>query len=134
MSGAKAMMEALKCEGTEYIFGLPGSTELLFLDALEDYPDMKYILGLHEVVSLGMAEGYARQSGKVGVVNLNTCAGLSAAAPALLNAYLGGVPGTGGQQRFRLSACPIYGSQRTKNRKAGRSERDIKGSSGFRPA
>jgi benzoylformate decarboxylase len=104
MNGAGALMEALKIEGTKYIFGLPGSTELLFMDALEDYPEMKYILGLHEVVCLGMAEGYARQSGKVGVVNLHTFAGLAAAAPALLNAYLGGVPllVTAGQQDTRL--------------------------------
>jgi benzoylformate decarboxylase len=106
MSGGKALMEALRLEGTQYVFGLPGSTELLFMDALEDYPDMKFILGLHETVCLGMAEGYSRVSGKVGVVNLHTWAGLLAASPALLNAYLGGVPllVTAGQQDTRLTA------------------------------
>ena len=83
IAGGEALMRALHHEGVEYVFGLPGSTELLFLDALEDHPEMKYILGLHEVVALGMAEGYTRISGKVGVVNLHTCAGLAAALPAL---------------------------------------------------
>ena len=64
MTGREALMEFLRHEGVEYVFGMPGATEILFMDALEDHPEIKYILGLHEVVSLGMAEGYARMSGK----------------------------------------------------------------------
>lgn len=104
MTGREALMQLLHKEGVEYIFGLPGTTELLFLDALEDHPEIKYILTLHEAVALGMAEGYARTSGKVGVINLHTCAGLAAAMPMLLNAHLGGVPllVTAGKQDTRL--------------------------------
>ena len=104
MTGSKALIELLCNEGVEYVFGIPGATEVLFMDALEDHSEMKYILGLHEVVVLGMAEGYSRTSGKVGVVNLHTGPGLAAAMPMLFNAHLGGVPlvVTAGQQDSRL--------------------------------
>ena len=92
MTGKEALMELLVNEGVEYVFGMPGVTEVLFMDGLEDHPEIKYILGLHEVVAFGMAEGYSRTSGKVGVVNLHTCAGLAAAMPMFLNAHLGGIP------------------------------------------
>ncbi|MBA7516781.1 Benzoylformate decarboxylase [subsurface metagenome] len=104
ITGKEAIMELFRQEGVEYVFGIPGATEVVFMDALEDHPEIKYILGLHEVVALGMAEGYSRISGKVGVVNLHTWAGLAASTPMLLNAHLGGVPlvVTAGQQDTRL--------------------------------
>lgn len=104
MTGSKALIELLCNEGVEYVFGIPGATEVLFMDALEDHSEIKYILALHEVVVLGMAEGYSRTSGKVGVVNLHTGPGLAAAMPMLFNAHLGGVPlvVTAGQQDSRL--------------------------------
>jgi benzoylformate decarboxylase len=104
MTGGEALMEIFRREGVENIFGLPGSTELEFMDVLQDTPDIKYILCLHENIAVGMAEGYSRTSGKVGVVNLHTCAGLSSSLAMLLNAYLGGVPiiVTAGQQDTRL--------------------------------
>lgn len=77
--GSEALVQILKQEGVEYVFGLPGSTELQFMDSLEAHPEIKYILGLHESVSAAMAEGYARASGKVGVVNLHTFVGLGGA-------------------------------------------------------
>ena len=104
MTGAKTVMEIFRREGVENIFGLPGSTELKFMDVLQDTPDIKYILCLHENIAVSMAEGYSRTSGKVGVVNLHTCAGLSSSLAMLLNAHLGGVPilVTAGQQDTRL--------------------------------
>ena len=104
MTGSEALVELFRNEGVEYVFGLPGATEVLFLDALEDNPEIKYILGLHETVAVGMAEGYSRTSGNVGVVNLHTGAGVAAALPMLFNAHLGGVPlvVTAGQQDNRL--------------------------------
>jgi benzoylformate decarboxylase len=104
MTGGEALMQLLYNEGVEYIFGIPGATEVLFMDALEDHPEIKYILGLHEVVCVGMAEGYSRASGKVGVVNLHTGPGLAAATPMLFNARLNRVPLliTAGQQDTRL--------------------------------
>lgn len=104
MTGSEALMELLRNEGVEYVFGIPGATEVLFLDALEDHPEIKYILGLHETVAMGMGEGYSRQSGKIGVVNLHTVSGVAAAMPMFYNAYLGGIPLviTAGQQDTRM--------------------------------
>jgi benzoylformate decarboxylase len=106
MTGSAALMEIFRREGGEYIFGLPGATEIFFMDALEDRSDIRYILGLHEVVAAGMAEGYARTSGKPGILNLHTGPGLAAALPMLSNASAGGVPliVTAGQQDTRLLA------------------------------
>ena len=92
MTGKDAMIEILLKEDVEYVFGLPGATETLFLDALQDHPEIKFILGLHETVPLGMAEGYSRASGKPAFVNLHTSTGLSAAVPLLINAHGGNVP------------------------------------------
>jgi benzoylformate decarboxylase len=104
MAGKNVLIELLRHEGVEYVFGIPGATELQFMDALEEAPDVRYILGLHEVVSVGMAEGYARASGKVGFLNLHTGPGVAAALPMLSNAQSGGVPlvVTAGQNHTRL--------------------------------
>ena len=104
MTGKKALIELLRREGVEYVFGIPGATEILFMDALEQAPDIRYILGLHEVVCTGMAEGYARASGKVGFLNFHTGPGVAAALPLLYNAQLGRVPlvVTAGQNHTRL--------------------------------
>jgi benzoylformate decarboxylase len=104
MTGSEALMRLLHHEGVEYVFGIPGATEVLFMDALEDHPEIRFILGLHEVVAVGTAEGYARTSGKVGVVNLHTAAGLAAAMPMIFNARLNRAPLLliAGQQDSRL--------------------------------
>src|SRR4030042_3914301 len=104
MAGNKALIELLRHEGVEYVFGIPGATEILFMNALREVPDIRYILGLHEVVCAGMAEGYARASGKVGFLNLHTGPGVAAALPMLYNARSGGVPlvVTAGQNHTRL--------------------------------
>jgi thiamine pyrophosphate-dependent acetolactate synthase large subunit-like protein len=102
-TGSKVLIHALMQEGVQFVFGLPGTSNLSFLDSLEACPGISYILGLHETVAIGMAEGYARFSGKAGFVNLHSCPGLAAAMPALFNAFLGRVPlvVTAGQQDAR---------------------------------
>ncbi len=104
MKGNKALINLLRNEGVEYVFGIPGATEILFMDALEEAPEIRYILSLHEVVCAGMAEGYARAAGKVGFLNLHTGPGVAAALPMLYNAQSGGVPLviTSGQNHTRL--------------------------------
>jgi benzoylformate decarboxylase len=104
MAGSKALIELLRHEGVEYVFGIPGATEILFMNALREVPEIRYILGLHEVVCAGMAEGYTRASGKVGFLNLHTGPGVAAALPMLYNAQAGGVPlvVTAGQNHTRL--------------------------------
>ncbi|MCX6013082.1 MAG: thiamine pyrophosphate-binding protein [Chloroflexi bacterium] len=113
MLGKQAIMEILKKEGVEYLFGLPGTTELKFLDELSNHPDIKYILSMHEDVVVAMAEGYARASGKVAVANLHTAPGLAAAMATISNAQNGGVPLiiTAGQQASNnlLQEPPLSG-------------------------
>jgi len=97
MTGGEALMQILRAEGVEYVFGMPGSSETYFMDALEDHPEIKYIHALHESASASMAIGYALASGKPGVLNLHTSVGIGAAMPTLLGAQVlaargGGVP------------------------------------------
>lgn len=74
----------LRQHGITTIFGNPGSNELPFLS---DFPDdFRYILGLHEGVVLGMADGYAQASGQPAFVNLHAAAGTGNAVGALTNA------------------------------------------------
>ena len=103
-TGKQALVDLLRAERVEYVFGIPGATEIQFMDALEQAPDIRYILGLHEVVCAGMAEGYARATGRPGFLNLHTAPGLAAASPLLYNAQLGHVPlvVTVGQNDTRL--------------------------------
>jgi benzoylformate decarboxylase len=106
VTGKEAVMQILSLEGVDHVFGIPGATETQFVDALEDHPEIRYVLCLHELVAVGMAEGYSRASGKVGVLNLHTGTGLAAGMPMLSNAWWGGVPlvVTVGQQDTRLLA------------------------------
>ena len=103
-TGKHALVEILRREGVEYVFGIPGATEIQFMDGLEEAPDIQYILGLQEIVCAGMAEGYARATGKPGFLNLHTAPGLAAATPMLYNSKTGGVPLviTTGQNDSRL--------------------------------
>jgi benzoylformate decarboxylase len=96
-------MEIFQRQGVDYIFGNPGTTELGFLDMLQDYPQLQYIVCLHESVALGAAQMYANASGKTGVVNLHVAPGLGNALGALYNATIGKMPlvVTAGQQDSR---------------------------------
>jgi acetolactate synthase I/II/III large subunit len=66
-SGAEIIWEAMKREGVDVVFGYPGGSTLPLYDALYDYP-IRHILSRHEQGATHMADGYARASGKVGVV------------------------------------------------------------------
>lgn len=92
MTGKRAMMEMLRAEGVEYIFGNPGTSESPIMDALEDFPDLKYMLTMQEGVAMGMADGYARATGKAAFVNLHIDTGLANGISLLTNAYEGGTP------------------------------------------
>jgi benzoylformate decarboxylase len=104
MAGRQAIMEMFQAEDVRYIFGNPGTTELGFLDMLQDYPHLQYIMCLHESIALGMAQMYANASGKTGVVNLHVAPGLGNALGALYNATIGKMPlvVTAGQQDSRM--------------------------------
>lgn len=77
--------ELLREQGITTVFGNPGSNELPFL---KDFPkDFTYILGLHEGVVVGIADGYAQASGHPAFVNLHSAAGTGNAMGALSNAW-----------------------------------------------
>ena len=82
----RAVCEALVEEGVEYVFGLPGNPELLYND-LADFPQVKPILVRHETSAVFMAMGYARVSGRVGVVHASPGPGMANLVPGLLEAH-----------------------------------------------
>lgn len=87
LAGRYAMIEQLVAEGTRYVFGNPGTTEQAFMDALQDYPQLEYILALHEGVATGIADGYARATGAPAFVQLHITPGLGNALGMLYNSY-----------------------------------------------
>jgi thiamine pyrophosphate-dependent acetolactate synthase large subunit-like protein len=91
-SGADAFLEQLVAAGVEWIFGNPGTTEQQLLHKLPDYPEVGFVTALHESVAVMAAEGYARASGKVGVVELHAGPGLGNGMGMLFNAAEGGTP------------------------------------------
>ncbi len=104
MRGKQVFMESLIAHGVEYVFGNPGTTESPILDALLDYPQLRYIVALHEGVALGAASYYAQASGKTGVVNVHVAPGLGNALGMLYDALKARSPlvVTAGQQDTRL--------------------------------
>jgi benzoylformate decarboxylase len=107
MTGAEVVAGILKNEGVKYVFGVPGNSEVPLLDALAQTPGIRYISAIHESVSIGMADGYARASGKVGVVLVHTTPGTANIMGNLSNAYDAGTPLVviAGQQDSRLRWC-----------------------------
>ncbi len=92
MKGKHALMEMLMAEGVEYIFGNPGTSEGPMQDALEGYPELKYVLTTQEGVAMGMADGYARATGRPSFVSLHIETGLANGISLLHNAHQGGTP------------------------------------------
>ena len=87
LSGRYAFIEQLLAEGVTNVFGNPGTTEQGFQDALQEYPQLQYILALQESVAIGAADGYARASGKPAFVQLHIMPGLGNAMGMLYNSY-----------------------------------------------
>jgi benzoylformate decarboxylase len=100
ISGRSAFIELLKAEGVTQMFGNPGTTELPIMHALTDHPEMGYVLGLQEAIVVGMADGYARASGRLAACNVHVAPGLGNAIGALYTAHVSGTPliVTAGQQ------------------------------------
>ncbi|WP_254913110.1 thiamine pyrophosphate-binding protein, partial [Novosphingobium sp. B 225] len=99
--------------GIDCLFGNPGSTELPMLRALPD--GFGYVLGLNEAAVIGMADGYARTSGKPALVNLHSAAGTGNALGNLFTAFRNNTPlvVTAGQQaRSILPMDPFLGATR----------------------
>ncbi|WP_428491055.1 thiamine pyrophosphate-binding protein [Rhodopila sp.] len=107
MPGKTALLELLKQEGVQMIFGNPGTTELPLMDALAAEHQIRYILALQEAPAMSMADGYAQASGQCAVVNLHAAPGLGNAMGMLYDAQKAGSPilVTAGQheQRFNFT-------------------------------
>ena len=86
------LISALAAEGVEVVFGNPGSTELPLVDAFARQDRVRYVLGLHEMSVMGMADGYAQSTGRIGVVNVHVQPGISNALAGLINASRARVP------------------------------------------
>ncbi len=92
MMGKQAVMEVLRANGVRYVFGNPGTSESPIMDALEGYPDLEYVLVLQEGVAMGMADAYARCTGRPSFVNLHIETGLANGLSLLHNANAGRTP------------------------------------------
>ena len=92
MTGKQALLEMLKAEGVEYIFGNPGTSEGPIIDMLGDYPEFRYILTLQESVAMGMGEAYARATGRASFVSLHVDSGLANGIALMLDALNTGTP------------------------------------------
>ncbi len=92
MTGQRALVEMLRAEGVRYVFGNPGTTELPFLDALQDAPDIQYVTSLFEGVAAGMADGYARITQRPSFMNFHISVGVSNSIAVMYNSWRGGTP------------------------------------------
>ncbi len=92
MTGQQALVEMLRAEGVKYVFGNPGTTELPFLDALQDAPDIQYVTSLFEGVAAGMADGYARITQRPSFMNFHISVGVSNSIAVMYNSWRGGTP------------------------------------------
>jgi acetolactate synthase-1/2/3 large subunit len=91
MKASRVILEALKREGVDTIFGFPGGVLLPIYDALYDF-DLNHILVRHEQGAGHAADGYARASGKVGVCMATSGPGATNLVTAIANAYMDSVP------------------------------------------
>ncbi len=92
MTGAEMVIRALKDQGVEHVFGYPGGAVLPIYDALFHQDTIKHILVRHEQGAVHAAEGYARSSGKVGVVLVTSGPGATNAVTGLTDAMMDSVP------------------------------------------
>ncbi|HIE08216.1 MAG TPA: acetolactate synthase large subunit, partial [Armatimonadetes bacterium] len=92
IKAAKALIEVLKKEGVEVIFGIPGGAVIPIYDALYDEKDIRHILMRHEQGAAHAADGYARATGKVGVCMATSGPGATNLVTGIANAYMDSIP------------------------------------------
>jgi len=113
MTVRRAVLDLLRAEGVDTVFGNPGSTELTFL---ADWPnDMRYVLGLQEASVVAMADGFAQARRGPAFVNLHSAAGVGHALGNIFTAFRNQTPLviTAGQQaRSLLTRAPYLFAER----------------------
>ena len=92
MTGADIFFECLKRENVEVIFGYPGGAVLKIYEKLYDIDWLKHVLVRHEQGATHMAEGYAKATGKVGVVLVTSGPGATNTVTGIADAYMDSVP------------------------------------------
>lgn len=92
MSGAQALVKSLQAEGVEVVFGYPGGVVLPLFDALYDAETIRTVLTRHEQGATHAADGYARVTGRPGVVAVTSGPGAANTVTGIANAYMDSVP------------------------------------------
>src|SRR5438874_3426372 len=92
MTAKRALLEQLIADGVRHIFGNPGTTEQGFMDILQDYPQVQFMLALHEGVAVSMADAFARVSRRPAFVELHITPGLGNGMGMMHNARIGKTP------------------------------------------
>ena len=92
MTGAQAIIASLEAEGVDTIFGYPGGQAIKIYDALYDSKKIHHVLARHEQGATHMADGYARATGKVGVVLVTSGPGATNTVTGIATAYMDSVP------------------------------------------
>ena len=92
MTGAKMVVQALKDQGVEVVFGYPGGAVLPIYDEIFQQNDIRHILVRHEQGAVHMAEGYARSTGKPGVVLVTSGPGATNAVTGITDALMDSIP------------------------------------------
>ncbi|HWQ94112.1 MAG TPA: acetolactate synthase 3 catalytic subunit [Gammaproteobacteria bacterium] len=92
LTGAEILVRCLKDEGVKYVFGYPGGAVLHIYDALYKQDDVQHILVRHEQGAAHAADGYARSTGKPGVVLVTSGPGATNAVTGIATAYMDSIP------------------------------------------
>ncbi len=92
MLGAEAVIASLEAEGVDTVFGYPGGQAIKLYDALYDSDQLHHILARHEQGAVHMADGYARSTGKPGVVIVTSGPGATNTVTGIATAYMDSVP------------------------------------------
>src|SRR6201991_1244687 len=92
MTGAEMVIQALADQGVTDIFGYPGGAVLPIYDAMFQQDKVRHVLVRHEQGASHMAEGYARSTGRVGVILVTSGPGATNAVTGIANAYMDSTP------------------------------------------
>ncbi len=92
LSGGEIIVQCLKDEGVEHVFGYPGGAVLHIYDAIFKQKEVKHILVRHEQAAAHAADGYARATGKPGVVLVTSGPGATNAVTGIATAYMDSIP------------------------------------------
>ena len=92
LSGAEIVVQALKDEGVEFVFGYPGGAVLHIYDAIFKQQDVKHVLVRHEQAATHAADGYARATGKTGVALVTSGPGATNAVTGIATAFMDSIP------------------------------------------